>query len=84
VCDYFLVITLLFRRGARWPFAKETGLFVLFGLLVLLFDWYCTRSLSMSGMSPYLAKILGSLFALPFGFIARKRFIFSERESGEW
>jgi glycosyltransferase involved in cell wall biosynthesis len=26
VCDYFLVITLLFRRGARWPFAKETGL----------------------------------------------------------
>ena len=82
--DYFLCVSLLFRRRIKWNAGIEVGLFVLVALVVLLVDYCFTRTFLISGLSLLMAKIYGSVLSMPFAFAGRKYFVFPEQESGEW
>lgn len=81
--DYFFCISVLFRHKIKWPLFSEVVLFAIVAFGTLLIDMYCTLAFS-SGYSLFGAKILGSIIAIPLGFIGRKLLVFPERVSGDW
>jgi len=77
--NYFLSVTLLFRRTARWKSVTEI---VVYGALVAVagaVDLGLTRMLYTIGNPAWFAKSVASLLGLVFNFVGRRFWVFPEK-----
>ena len=76
--NYILSILLIFRQGAKWNPVTEQLIYWSFAALICLLDWWVTKSLILSGMSPLFSKTIACFIGLLFNFIGRRLFVFPE------
>jgi glycosyltransferase involved in cell wall biosynthesis len=84
ILNYWLCVTLLFRRRTRW---SGWGEFVAYSALVVAvgaIDLLSTIALIRGGTPPVVAKATATLVALVFNFLGRRFLIFPERRPGPW
>jgi dolichol-phosphate mannosyltransferase len=82
--NYWLCVTLLFRRRARW---SNRGEFVAYAALVVAvgaMDLLSTIALIRGGTPPVVAKATATLVAFVFNFLGRRFLIFPEHRPGPW
>lgn len=82
--NYYLSVSILFRKNARWNSISETALYCLVVLLIAGMDLFLTSSFIDLGVSPSLSKINATIFAFLFNFIGRKYIVFPEKSVGRW
>lgn len=77
--NYFLCVTLLFHRKARWNAVVEI---LVYGVVVVVggaIDLGITSMLYVVGTSPWLAKSTASLVGLVLNFVGRRFWVFPEK-----
>jgi glycosyltransferase involved in cell wall biosynthesis len=82
--NYWLCVTLLFRRRARW---SGRGEFVAYSALVLAvgaIDLLSTITLIRAGTPAVMAKATATLVAFIFNFLGRRFLVFPEPSPGPW
>jgi glycosyltransferase involved in cell wall biosynthesis len=84
VVNYLLCVSILFRHKARWSSVTEVTIYLLVVMLVGLIDYTITKSLSMMGIAPGLAKLGAAFSVLLLNFLGRRFFVFPEPSSGPW
>ena len=82
--NYWLCISLLFRRGTRWSASGEVAVYGALVGAVGGVDAYSTVGLIGAGMPPVLAKLTASAIVLVFNFLGRRFLVFPEPRPGEW
>ena len=78
VVNYVLSILFIFRQGAKWNPVVEQVIYWTFASLICLLDWWATKSLIISGMTPLFAKTIACIIGLLFNFFGRRLFVFPE------
>ncbi len=82
--NYWLSISLLFRRHARWPGMMELAWYSTLVVLVGAVDTLLTSGLVHLGHAPILAKAAATLVCLAMNFFGRKYLVFYERGNPDW
>lgn len=74
--NYVLCILVLFKHKARWSASKEMMTYVIGVILMCLFDYAVTYGCIHMGMTPMVAKIIGTGLGFIANFLIRKYWIF--------
>jgi len=82
--NYFLSVSILFRRQAKWKPTTEVALFLLVVAIVSAVDLCSTRFFVSVGLSSMLAKALATGIGLGLNFAGRRLLVFPERPSPDW
>ena len=84
IFNYYLSVSILFRKNARWNSISEIALYSLVVLIIAGMDLLLTSTFIDLGFSPALSKVNASIFAFIFNFMGRKYIVFPERSVGRW
>lgn len=82
--NYFLCVSLLFRRGAKWNSIIEIVTFVLVVASVCFFDLIVTKELISFGFPAWCAKGAATIIGLFLNFLGRRYLVFPEPKSPDW
>jgi dolichol-phosphate mannosyltransferase len=82
--NYYLSITLLFRRAVRWNTFMELLVYLGVVIGVSVVDLGCTHGFVALGMDPPLAKILSTVIGLALNFAGRRFIVFPEKPNPDW
>ena len=82
--NYYLSVTILFRRNARWKSTVELLLFLGVVVIVGIIDLYCTRYFVARGFDAWIAKAMATAMGLVLNFAGRRFVVFPEEPSPDW
>ncbi len=82
--NYFLCVTFLFHRNARWRNLVEWSLYAVVVVGVGLIDYAITQRLIESEVTPVLAKALATLLLPVVNFAGRRFLVFPSPQRGPW
>ena len=82
--NYFLSVTILFRKNVKWGKFSEIAIYLGLVGLIAVFDLYITKLFLTFGFSPLIAKLTGTITSFLLNFIVRKYVIFPEKSLGDW
>jgi dolichol-phosphate mannosyltransferase len=82
--NYYLSITILFRRTARWKSVSEILVFLAVVGVVSLVDLYSTRFFMAIGSGAAVAKSAATAIGLVLNFAGRRFIVFPEPPSPDW
>ena len=84
IVNYFLCITILFRKNARWQTPLELAVLTLVVLVGGALDLLVTQLLLGLQFWPVVAKSMACAVVLVFNFVGRRLWVFPEPASGPW
>lgn len=84
VVNYYLSISLLFRKNAKWGTKTEITIYSMVVLVLGVFDLVVTYLFLELNFSPEYAKISATLITFILNFLGRKYLVFPEKSSGPW
>jgi dolichol-phosphate mannosyltransferase len=82
--NYYLSVTILFRRNARWKSTVEMLFFLGVVGIVGIIDLYCTRYFVAIGFHAWIAKAMATAMGLVLNFAGRRFVVFPEEPSPDW
>jgi dolichol-phosphate mannosyltransferase len=82
--NYYLSVSVLFRRQARWKSVTEILIFIGVVSVVSVVDLCLTRFFVSLGVNPTFAKAAATALGLVFNFAGRRLLIFPEKPRGDW
>ncbi len=84
IVNYFLCVTFLFHRNARWQNGVEWTLYALVVTSVGLIDYAITDQLIDRDVTPVLAKALATTLLPVLNFAGRRFLVFPSPQRGPW
>lgn len=84
IVNYFLSITLLFKKNVKWGSFSEIIVYSLVVGTIALMDLLLTKWFIALGFSPSMAKVNATILSFVLNFLGRKYIVFPNKTVGPW
>lgn len=84
ILNYFLCVTFLFHRNARWQNAIEWSLYALVVAIIGVIDYGITQRFIEGGITPVAAKAMATILLPVLNFAGRRFLVFPSPGRGPW